>query len=181
MKNLLGFLFLVNRVAVFFLIPVLLSCSPVKAQQANQATVYIFLSETCPICQSSTLALRKLYQEFSDKGIRFIGVFPNRGMSSAGSLEKFKKKYHIPFELKTDSVQLLVSRFCATITPQVFIVQETPARVLYKGKIDNNFERVGKKREVVTANYVQDALVEILAGKQVSLAETEAVGCFIIR
>lgn len=148
---------------------------------ASVATVYIFLSETCPICQSATVGLRNLYKEYHDKGIDFVGIFPNQSVSNAESIEKFGKKYQLDFLLKLDEGQQLTGKFSATITPQVFVVQESNQEVVYNGKIDNGFERVGKKRQVTTEHYLKNALDELLANKPVSVRETEPVGCFIMK
>ena len=146
---------------------------------ASVATVYIFLSETCPICQSATLGLRSLYKEYHGRGIEFVGVFPNVGVSNAASIEKFAKKYQLDFSLKPDENQELTWRFAATVTPQVFVEKGT--EVVYRGKIDNGFERIGKRRQVITEQYLKNALDEVLQNRPVTIPETEPVGCFIVK
>lgn len=51
----------------------------------------------------------------------------------------------------------------------------------YAGKIDNGFENIGKKRQVVTEHYLRDALESILLQKEIEIKETQPVGCFIIK
>lgn len=148
---------------------------------ASVATVYVFLSETCPVCQSATLGLRGLYKEYRERGVDFVGVFPNVGVSDAASIERFAKKYQLEFPLRADENQRLTQRFAATVTPQVFVVAPDGERVVYRGKIDNGFERVGKRRQVVTEYYLKNALDELLANRPVTVTETEPVGCFIIK
>lgn len=147
---------------------------------ASVATVYLFMSETCPICQSATLNLRNLYEEYHAKGVDFVAVFPNVTVSNAGSIEKFAKKYHLDFSMRLDDNQQLTRRFSATVTPQVFVVNAAD-QVLYEGKIDNGFERVGKRRQVTTEHYLKNALDECLSGKPITVRHTEPVGCFIIK
>src|SRR4051812_5527149 len=79
--------------------------------------VYIFLSETCPICQSYTLPLKELYTQYNDKGFKFVGIFPNY-YSNAQSLSDFREKYSIPFELILDKNGTLSKRLGAGITPE---------------------------------------------------------------
>lgn len=151
------------------------------SKAADSITVYIFLSETCPICQNQTLTLRQLYDSYKGKGVSFVGVFSNAEFSDAETIKKFGKKYKLDFELKKDEGQALCNRFSATITPQVFVVRNSGNEVLYQGKVDNSFEGIGKKRQVITNHYLADALESILSGLPVVVKQTEPVGCYIIK
>lgn len=165
-----------------FLFPLILFCLFVKANAQNDSlTVYVFLAETCPICQQQTYTLRELLEEYQNKKIGFVGIFPNIEMSNEETRAKFAKKYRLKFPLQLDENQVLTTVLSATTTPQVVVVQHQLNKILYTGKIDNSFERIGKKRQVVTEFYLKNALDEILSGKNVSLPETTPVGCFIIK
>jgi len=153
-----------------------------KTQAASDSiSVYIFLSESCPICQNQTLVLRQLYSEYSAKGISFTGLFPNQEYSTKESIEKFKAKYQLVFELKRDEGQRMVKKFAATTNPQIFVINKATQQVLYKGKINNGFENIGKKRAVITEHYLRDALESILHQKPIAIKETQPVGCYIIK
>jgi peroxiredoxin len=152
-----------------------------KAGNSDSITVYIFLSETCPICQSSTLELKELYKGYDEQGIEFIGLFPNTKLSDEGSIRKFAKKYSLPFDLKPDKGQEIAKQLSASTTPQVFVVRNSDKAILYKGKIDNSFESIGKRRGVVTEHYLKQALENILHNQPVNPAETKPVGCFITK
>ena len=158
-----------------------LFASAVYASSADSVQVYVFFSETCPICQSATLNLKAIYAKFQDRGIRFAVVFPNTNVSDEKSIEKFSKKYKLPFEHKIDEQQALTKKFSATITPEVIVVNSLTDEILYRGKIDNGFESIGKKRTVITEHYLNEALLSILENKPVNIKETKPVGCFIIK
>ena len=143
----------------------------------NKVTVYIFLSETCPICQSYTLPLKKLYEAYKDKGIRFVGLFPNEGVSKK-DINSFKKTYDIPFDLELDKDGVLAKKFRATITPEVF-VEGKPGVILYTGRIDDSFYAIGKRRNSITTHELEDALMQITSKKKVVQPRTQAVGCVI--
>lgn len=147
----------------------------------DSISVYVFLSETCPICQNQTLTLRQLYTSYAQKGVSFTGLFPNEEFSTPESIAKFGKKYKLEFELKGDEGQKMVSRFGASITPQVYVVRNSTQEVLYQGRIDNGFEGIGKKRQVITAFYLRDALESILNSLPVAVKQTQPVGCYIIK
>jgi thiol-disulfide isomerase/thioredoxin len=140
-------------------------------------TVFVFLSETCPICQSYTLPLKELYKKYHVKQVSFIGVFPNQEITQE-EIADFKKKYAIPFKLMADTGRLMVMKFNATITPEVF-VETTEQQLIYTGRIDNSFYAVGKRRKLVTTHELEDALFQYASGTPVTVSKTEAVGCII--
>ncbi|MCX6198087.1 MAG: redoxin domain-containing protein [Bacteroidetes bacterium] len=165
-----------KTILLFFLLFGLFS-----VRASDSISVYIFLSETCPICKSQTLTLRQLYSEYSAKGVSFIGLFPNQEYSTNESIQQFGKKYKLDFELKRDEGQKMVKNFSATTNPQIFVVRKSTQQILYKGKMDNGFENIGKKRQVITEHYLRDALESILQKKEIVVKETQPVGCFIIK
>lgn len=143
--------------------------------------VYIFLSEKCPICQSVTTELKKLYSEYHQKGFDFKGIMPNVEISTEESIGDFKKKYVLPFTFIRDTTGSYTQWLSATITPQVFVVRRSDKAIVYSGKIDNSFERVGRRRTVVTDRYLRSALQNLSAGYPPNPTQTKAVGCYIIR
>lgn len=148
-----------------------------KNNPSKETTVYIFLSETCPICQSYTLTLKELYKKYNPQKINFIGVFPNY-YSTQSSIDEFKKKYSIPFELILDKKGELTKHFNATITPEVF-VENPVSKILYSGRIDDSFYSLGKRRTVITSNELADALLEISLKQMIKSPKVQAVGCII--
>ncbi len=145
--------------------------------QKNIATVLIFLSESCPICQKYTLTLKSLWAEFGSKNIGFYGVFPSTSVE-IDSVKGFAGKYAIPFPLLIDSAQVLTSLVKARITPEA-VVLSARGEVLYQGRIDNLFPQIGRKRYAATTHELNDALRSILRQEQIQVKRTEAVGCFI--
>lgn len=143
----------------------------------QDTTVYAFLSESCPICQSYTLTLKQLYTKYKSKHIRIVGVFPNY-YSTQKSVDEFKKKYAVPFDLIIDKKGELTKHFKASITPEVFVESPTK-KLLYSGRIDDSFYALGKRRQVITSTELADAIEEIVSGKLIKTAKTQAVGCII--
>jgi peroxiredoxin len=151
----------------------------IQAQRYDSIGVYVFLSETCPICQSITLELKDLYATYHDKGVEFEGLFPNNKVSTEATRRAFEAKYHIPFLLYPDMEQRMAKKYAATTTPQVFVVRMQDNTVLYSGKVDNSFESLGRRRTVVTRHYLRDALDHILSNKSADPLHTMPVGCYI--
>lgn len=148
-----------------------------KPNSTKETTVYVFLSETCPICQSYTLPLKEIYSKYKDKQVKIIGIFPNYYSTKEG-IDEFRKTYLIPFELILDTDAALTRHFKASITPEVF-VESPDKKLLYSGRIDDSFYAIGKRRTVTSTSELLDALNAITSGKPVKNQKTQAVGCII--
>ncbi|MGV3596311.1 MAG: redoxin domain-containing protein [Bacteroidota bacterium] len=143
-----------------------------------QYTVYVFLGENCPICQYHTLTLNTLSTEYTGKGVTVVGLFPNPDSDSA-TIDSFRREYQLTFELRKDIGRQYMNRLGATITPQVFVVDETTGIVHYKGRIDDKYTTLGKRKTTPVVPDLKNALDALLAGKTIPVTETTAIGCYI--
>lgn len=151
----------------------------VSGQVQDSITVYVFLLEDCVISQNYTLVLKQLHEQYAPKGIEFLGVFPNR-ISKESTIKAFKQTYNLPFSMKYDYFQTLARRMNATVTPEVVVFNHTQQAVLYQGRIDNTYFRVGKRRQVTTTSELADALEEIVHQQPIAVKETQPIGCYIL-
>lgn len=143
----------------------------------HQATVLIFLSPECPLCQSYTLTINKLLKEYGAKGISFIGIVPSKDFTLQ-SINDYRVTYKSSLKILLDENNELVRFLHASITPEVFLLNRQ-AKIIYSGRIDNWAYELGKKRKVITDHNLKDAINATLAGKPVPVTKTKAVGCFI--
>ena len=142
-------------------------------------TVYIFLAETCPICQSVSIELKKLDAQYKQLNVKFVGIFPDNTLSNEKTRKAFGKKYELSFPLNADSGQVLTKNYQAEITPEAVLVDDETQMILYRGKIDNSFASLGKRRTVVTEHYLRDAIESWVLGKKILISKTNPVGCII--
>ncbi len=164
-------------VGLFTFITLVMAQADASAQR-DSLTVYVFLSETCPICQSVSTSLRETAQHFQNQGVGFIGVFPSM-LSTSKTRQQFGQKYKLPFPLVADSALQLTQQFDASVTPEVVVVKQKTKEVMYRGLIDNSFEAVGRRRRVVTQHYLKNSLEDLTEEKILSLTSTIPVGCII--
>lgn len=89
---------------------------------------------------------------------------------------EFRKEYKIPFEvIRDDSMH---RRLNATVTPEVFVMNHDT--VVYHGRIDDSFVRVGKRKAHVKNRELRNALDHVLAnGAPITANYVPAVGCII--
>jgi thiol-disulfide isomerase/thioredoxin len=148
-------------------------------QQIRQqaATVVLFMDPECPVTQKYGATLRKLHQEWQEKDVKLLAVYPVVGIDSA-TVADFAQAYRYEFTHVLDPQQQLAKDLQANTTPEVFML-DSLGQVRYRGAIDNWFYELGRYRRVVTEHYVQDALTAYLQGDPIVISKTEAVGCLI--
>ena len=143
----------------------------------KKACVFIFISAGCPIFQQYIPKVNALFSNYKSAGIEFVGVFPG---APTDSLERnlFGLNYDVQFPLVSDVDFNFAKKLNATVTPEVVLIDST-MNVLYQGRIDNWFERLGSKRPVTTKNNLKEAMDAYLIGQEYSIRKTKPVGCYI--
>ena len=167
------------------LVLTVLSCFAIMSLRAtseegrqDSVTVYVFLHESCVISQYYTLPLRELHSRYANDKIQFLGLFPNFS-SKPDKIMAFKEKYEVPFTLKADYYHTKKEALGARVTPEVVVYDECNGEILYKGRIDDSYARVGKRKRVTSTSELKDVLEAISHNRPVPVPSTEAVGCLI--
>jgi hypothetical protein len=159
----------------FYTFSLLLVFSSVKSQ-TQKVDVYFFLLEECLICQDYMPKIKELavlYKEVGD----FHIVFPHE-VSRDSSIKDFLISYGLNLPYRIDYHQQFAKKFGITITPEVAVVSKLDERLIYRGRIDNQFVEIGKRRRVPTTDDLN--LVLKNASKTITIYPfTKAVGCLI--
>ena len=80
--------------------------------------------------------------------------------------------------MTVDRPGLLVARAGVEVTPEAAVFSPAGA-VVYRGRINDLFAALGKKRAEPTTHDLRAALDAVVAGKAPPVATTPAIGCFI--
>ena len=167
-------------IIIFFVIFFLNSCHQndylSKIFINNRDKVLIFISPECPLCQSYTRQIKQLQQKYNDK-LDFFGILPGKSYSRQ-EMDSFLNVYDLPIDIIYDKDYHLVNELSATKTPEVYLIDENNI-VQYQGLIDNWLGELGRKRQIVTEYYLNDAIESFLSGEEVKIKKTKAIGCFI--
>ena len=142
----------------------------------NRDKVLVFISPECPLCQSYTREIKQLQQKYNDK-LDFFGVLPGQSYSRQ-EVDLFLNVYDLPIDIIYDKYYHLVNELGATITPEVYLIDKNNI-VQYQGLIDNWLGELGRKRQIVSEYYLNDAIESFLSGEEVKIKKTKAIGCFI--
>ncbi|MCK6614895.1 MAG: thioredoxin family protein [Ignavibacteriaceae bacterium] len=138
----------------------------------------IFSCNHCPYVQAYEERIKDIQARYGAKGVQIIAINPNDSASyPEDSFEEMKKRAEgkqFNFIYLRDETQETARIFGASATPQLYVFNHE-RRLVYTGKIDDNW----REPERVQTRYLEDALNELLDGKEVSVPETYAVGCSI--
>lgn len=151
----------------------------VKSDSLPTYSVYVFLSETCPMSQSYVSVLNKIQETYKNKSIEVIGIFPNF-FTTDSSVAVFRKEFGTEFKLRRDIGFVFTNLLNAHITPEVFLMDKNK-KVLYSGSIDNAYFRAGKRRGKTSADYLIDAIENMLTDKKIEVQRVEPFGCLIVK
>jgi len=151
--------------------------APLSEWQHNKTSVVFFISPECPLCQSYSLTIRQLQQQFENDSVKFYAIIPDSSFSNQ-TVNGFKKNYLLTLPVWRDDHKQITRLLHAKVTPEVFVLNEK-ATVLYHGRIDNWAYALGQKRQVITEHELLDALTAIAQHKEIPVKQTKAIGCFI--
>ena len=143
----------------------------------SKAVVLAFVGTECPLAKLYSPRLQELANEYGDS-VSFIAVNSNR-QDSITEIAANARIHKIQFPVLKDLANKVADQIGATRTPEVFVLDQKRV-VRYTGRIDDQYG-VGYIRDKVKTRYLKDALDQVLAGKDVAVAKTEVVGCFIGR
>ncbi|WP_340065299.1 thioredoxin family protein [Ascidiimonas aurantiaca] len=141
----------------------------------------IFTCNSCPFSVAYEDRIIALNDKYAPKGIPVIAINPNNPEAQpkdSYNLMKVRaqeKGFTFPYLL--DEGQKIYPQYGATRTPHVFLLEKTPQgnKVKYIGAIDDNYQDANS----VEQKYVEMAADALLAGKEVKIQNTRAIGCTI--
>jgi peroxiredoxin len=147
----------------------------------------VFLSNHCPYSHAAETRLLPLAREFAGKGLAVVAINPNSpegiridelGYSkyndSFDEMKLYAKEAGFPFPYLYDGeTQIAALNYGCLATPHVFLF-DRERKLRYAGRVDDSrFEDA----TTVKTHDTRNAVVEMLAGKPVTVAETKIMGC----
>lgn len=143
--------------------------------------IVIFTCNTCPYAVASEDRIIALDKEFKSKGYPVIAINPNNpDVQPDDTYELMQEKAKtkgFTFPYLYDESQTVYAEYGAAKTPHVYLLQkENKKRIVkYIGAIDDNV----RSADLVKERFLANAINELLAGKEVTLKETKAIGCSV--
>ncbi len=146
-----------------------------KADESTPCTVVYFFSTECPLARLYAQRLIELHSQFAPK-VRFVGV-NSTTQDSMPDVKSFAMDLAVPFPLAKDYGNKVADQYGATRTAEVFLL-DSKMEIAYQGRIDDQYSP-GVSRSKADRHFLKDAIEAVLAGNEIALAQTDAVGCLI--
>jgi len=140
----------------------------------SKAVILMFIATRCPISNAYNPRIVKLYDDYHNKNVVFIGINSNK-LEDVEEVAEHAQKNKFMFPVLKDPNNVIADKYDAQVTPEVFVLNSN-LEILYHGRIDDS-----QREDDVKTNDLRNALDEMLAGKSVSNKEIKAFGCTIKR
>ncbi|MAU27356.1 MAG: thioredoxin family protein [Muricauda sp.] len=141
----------------------------------------IFTCNTCPYAVAYEDRIIALDAKYKPKGVPVIAINPNNPAVQPGdsfaAMKKRASEKGFTFPYLLDEGQKIFPQYGASRTPHVFLLEKTEKGniVRYIGAIDDNYQSAERVKE----KYVENAVDAMLAGDEIEVTTTKAIGCSI--
>ena len=148
------------------------------------ATVWLFISTDCPICNNYQPELERLRARYTPLGVDFIGVYAEVPVSAVEVADHIRQ-FAIAYPTTVDVDHAIRKRFGVQFVPEVVVTAGgrgatvDPLAFLYRGRIDDQYPERGSRRPSATTHDLNDALRDITQGNAPAARVTTPVGCVL--
>lgn len=146
--------------------------------QQFRAVGVIIMCNHCPYVQMYLERLKQIQADFGDQAFTLVGINPNDDQQFPEDgfepMKSFAAEKQLNFPYLRDVTQDVARSFGAERTPQAFLIDQSGV-LRYSGGIDDQPQAAA----AVQAPYLRDAILQLLAGDEIRLTQTEAIGCSV--
>jgi hypothetical protein len=151
---------------------------PLHDFSGRHAIVLAFLGADCPISNQYLPGLIELEKKYRSKDVLFLAIYPNEH-EDLDAVAIHTHEHDVPFLVLKDFDQKLADSLGVPRVPGVAVL-DGQFKLHYRGRIDDRYGAASRRQKATRDDLVQ-ALDEVLAGKPVTVAETEIDGCLLDR
>lgn len=138
--------------------------------------VVFFTCNHCPYVTGSDEVTRQTVEKFQSQGVAFVGINSNSKYTykedSFEQMVERMEKYKFPWIYLYDESQEVAKKYGALRTPHFYVFNKN-RKLIYTGRGVDNPHETSK----MTVNDLERTLEEHLAGKPISQAITNPIGC----
>lgn len=149
--------------------------TPTVVRDAN-AHVVIFMGLECPIANGYAPEIELMTREYAPRGVRVFLVWVDRD-ATAEKVSAHVQDFSLSAPSLLDTDHALVHALGAQVTPECVVFDARG--IAYRGRIDDQYVALGKKRNVLTSHDLRDALDLVLNGTRTAASHTTPIGCMI--
>ena len=139
--------------------------------------VVAFLGTECPLAKHYANRLNSIAKDY-EESVQVLAVMSNR-QDSLEDLEAFALRHKLTYPVLKDPSNLFADQVGAKRTPEVFVYDQK-RHLRYRGRVDDQWG-VTHQLDKPRRRDLRLALNDLLEGREVAVARTEASGCIISR
>ncbi len=140
--------------------------------------IVVFMGTECPVGNAYVPDLVEFQKRYRDQSVQVLGI--NAMLSdTAESIQKHVTEYKIDFPVLIDRQQTVADLFGVVRIPTAYVLDRR-GKIHYVGRFDDRVG-IGFQRETAVRSDVEEAVKEVLAGKEVSVTQAKVEGCKITR
>lgn len=143
----------------------------------HTAHILFFVTHDCPISNQLAPEIQRICTSYEGERFQCYLIYVDPDLT-VEEVREHVADYGHKSPAILDTNHRLVELAGATITPEVAVFSKS-GRLLYRGRINNFYERLGRPRRNVTSHDLRVALDQIGQKLPVEPGRTQAIGCFI--
>lgn len=147
------------------------------ADEETKAIVVVFIATDCPIANYFQPTISEMAANTASDDVRFFLVHSDPDLEEEAAA-KHADEFKVSSPVVLDRNQSIAKRLDAKVTPEAFVIDREGV-VRYRGRINNLYAELGKRRSQPTTHDLRDAIEAVVRRKEIATPKTRAVGCYI--
>ena len=115
---------------------------------------------------------------YASQGLRCLLLYEDARITPAAVRTHLDAYRYAGVAAAVDGDRAIARAAGASVTPEAVVVDRA-GTVRYRGRIDNLYVDLGRRRHAATVHDLRDAIDAVLADRPVATPRTEALGCYI--
>ena len=158
--------------------------SPLAMEADTRAVLLFFVAPDCPISNRYAPTLARIGADAAKHGIKTWLVYAD-DLADPGNIRTHQTNYALDLPTVIDRTFAIADFARANVTPEaalfVFRNDEQIPQLVYRGRIDDQYQGFGRYRPAATHSELTHALEQIAAGEIPAQVITKAIGCYLPR
>jgi peroxiredoxin len=150
----------------------------IRGVKGAKGTLVVFSCNHCPWAKAWESRIVELCNAYPKRGIGVIVINSNDPTAyeedAYPAMQQRARQRGMKYPYVVDATSGVARAYGATRTPEAFLF-DAKGRLVYHGTVDDNAHEPDK----VEHRYLRDALEAVVAGQEVIVKETKALGCSI--
>ena len=160
------------------------SVSPLTFDSDTRGVILFFAAPDCPISNRYAPTIARIAQDSREHGFKTWLIYAD-DLADVPTIKKHQKDFSLNLPTALDRKYLLTKYTGADVTPEAVVYipptgPNTAPRLVYRGRIDDQYEGFGRYRPAATHSELTTVLEQIINGTSPKApVVTKAIGCYI--